>query len=125
MIAGPGEFHVLEKLKGLIEVPYLSLYLDDIMSLGAVLSGCLIFIGNDNGPKHMAVALGLPTFTIFCNIDNPLYLTYPDNFRHRIIGGYNPPGNVPIIDISNEAVNAVITEMINDMAIDKVKDTAS
>ena len=33
--------------------------------LGALLSRCALLVSNDSGPKHLAVALGIPTVTIF------------------------------------------------------------
>lgn len=33
--------------------------------LAAMLSECNVFAGNDSGPKHMAVAVGTPTVTVF------------------------------------------------------------
>jgi ADP-heptose:LPS heptosyltransferase len=34
-------------------------------ALGALLKRCAVWIGNDSGPKHLAVALGVPTVTVF------------------------------------------------------------
>lgn len=39
----------------------------DIFQLAFVLKHCSIFIGNDNGPMHMAAALGVPVVAIFKN----------------------------------------------------------
>ena len=33
--------------------------------LGALLRRCAVWVGNDSGPKHLAVALGIPTVTVF------------------------------------------------------------
>jgi ADP-heptose:LPS heptosyltransferase len=33
--------------------------------LGALLARCALLVANDSGPKHVAVALGTPTVTIF------------------------------------------------------------
>lgn len=33
--------------------------------LGALLSRCALLVSNDSGPKHLAVALGIPTVTLF------------------------------------------------------------
>lgn len=33
--------------------------------LGALLRRCALWVGNDSGPKHLAVALGVPTVTVF------------------------------------------------------------
>lgn len=36
-----------------------------LLGLASVIEGCRLFIGNDSGITHMAVALGLPTVAIF------------------------------------------------------------
>src|SRR5262249_19722280 len=32
---------------------------------GALLERCALLVGNDSGPKHVAVALGIPTVTVY------------------------------------------------------------
>lgn len=46
----------------------------DLGHLGAVLARCNLLLGNDGGPKHLAVALGVPTVTIF-GTDSAAYWT--------------------------------------------------
>ena len=36
-----------------------------LLQYGAVLKRCSLFIGNDNGPMHMAAALGVPVVALF------------------------------------------------------------
>jgi heptosyltransferase-2 len=36
-----------------------------VRELAAALSVCRAYVGNDSGPKHLAVAVGIPTFTFF------------------------------------------------------------
>jgi ADP-heptose:LPS heptosyltransferase len=36
-----------------------------LLQLASVMEGCRLFIGNDSGVSHMAVALGLPTLVLF------------------------------------------------------------
>jgi heptosyltransferase-2 len=36
-----------------------------LKAVAAWMSHCQIFLGNDSGPKHLAVALGVPTVTVF------------------------------------------------------------
>ena len=38
---------------------------DLAVSLAAVLRRCRLFVGNDNGPMHMAAALGVPVVGLF------------------------------------------------------------
>ncbi|RPH92893.1 glycosyltransferase family 9 protein [candidate division KSB1 bacterium] len=56
----------------------------DLGRLGAVLNHCALLIGNDGGPKHLAVALNVPTLTIF-GAESPVYWTPPDDPRHTAI----------------------------------------
>ena len=37
----------------------------DVRELAALASQCQLYIGNDTGPRHIAEAAGIPTFTIF------------------------------------------------------------
>ncbi len=55
-----------------------------LFELGAILKRCDLHIGNDNGTKHIAVALGKPTITIYGPHD-PVSWTYPDSSRHRFL----------------------------------------
>lgn len=41
--------------------------------LGAILQRCAAFVGNDSGPMHMAVAVGVPTVAIFGPTDPAVY----------------------------------------------------
>ena len=85
ILAGPGEEDVAEKLGQLTmsikpripRVNYLGL-------LGAIFERSEIHIGNDNGPKHIAVACSAPSFTIF-GPHSHISWTYPDYERHKFI----------------------------------------
>jgi len=52
--------------------------------LGVILRKCDLHIGNDNGTKHIAVAMGKPTITIYGPHD-PVSWTYPDSSRHKFL----------------------------------------
>jgi ADP-heptose:LPS heptosyltransferase len=67
---------------------------------GALLRRCALFVGNDSGPTHLAVAVGCPVVAIFGPTDPGLYGPY--NTRARtvrrplpcspcFIHGYFPP----------------------------------
>jgi ADP-heptose:LPS heptosyltransferase len=53
-------------------------------SLGALIAGAQLFVGNDTGPSHMAVALDTPSVTIFSTAD-PLRWAPLDAARHQIV----------------------------------------
>ena len=85
ILAGPGEDDVAEKLGRLIEsiTPYIP-KISRLGQLGAMFERAEIHIGNDNGPKHIAVACGAPTFTIY-GPHSHISWTYPDSDRHRYV----------------------------------------
>jgi len=117
VIVGPGEKSYLDNFKKLAKSPYLPLYIDNLYVLGAVLKRCRMFIGNDNGPKHIAVAMGLPTYAVFSHRSDPVGWTYPDPVRHRFSGGKNRPDCAPIAEIKYEDVIARISRMIGELGI--------
>jgi len=85
ILVGPGEEEFGKKLLAMLiaQNPLLS-GIDRLGLLGAIFEHSLLHIGNDNGPKHIAVACGTPTFTIFGS-DNPVSWTYPDTNSHYFI----------------------------------------
>lgn len=85
MIAGgPGEQDVLNDVASrLPSVPHETLCLNRLRDLSSLLAGADLFLGNDNGPRHMALALGLPTVGYFSQV-NPIFWTPPDP-RHPVL----------------------------------------
>jgi ADP-heptose:LPS heptosyltransferase len=82
ILAGPGEESIADEVAKLMTaahpiVPRIS----GLGLLGAVLEKAGLHIGNDNGPKHIAVACGIPTITIF-GPHSHISWTYPDQARH-------------------------------------------
>ncbi len=53
----------------------------DLGQLAALLARCDVLVSNDNGPKHVAVAAGTPTVTIFGPTDERT-MNPPDAVRH-------------------------------------------
>ena len=85
LVWGPGEREVVEKVKDLMkEEPIISWETKNLFQLGAILRKCDLHIGNDNGIKHIAVAMGKPTITIYGPQD-PESWTYPDSSRHKFL----------------------------------------
>jgi heptosyltransferase-2 len=60
------------------------LRISDLGQLGALLSRMTLYVGNDGGPKHVAVAVGTRTVTLF-GTEPPEYWTPPDPDRHVAI----------------------------------------
>ena len=61
--------------------------------LGALLQQASLFVGNDTGAMHLAVAVGAPTVAIFGPSDPRQYGPYGS--RHRAI--WNPPACAPCL----------------------------
>lgn len=82
ILAGPGEKEFAQMVAGgvrnAVQVPRVT----SLGALGAIFRMATLHIGNDNGPKHIAVACGVPTVTIFGS-NSHIGWTYPDYVRHR------------------------------------------
>jgi lipopolysaccharide heptosyltransferase II len=53
--------------------------------LPAVINRCNLFITNDGGPMHMAVALGVKTVSIFGPVSELVYGPYPGKWTHIVL----------------------------------------
>ena len=85
LVWGPGERGVVERVKNLMkEKPLICWETENLFQLGGILNKCDLHIGNDNGTKHIAVAMGKPTITIYGPQD-PISWTYPDFSRHKFL----------------------------------------
>lgn len=68
MIWGPGERPAVESLAATLQHKdrvFTTIETAGLRDLAALARNCAIFIGNDSGPRHVAEAVGIPTFTIF------------------------------------------------------------
>jgi ADP-heptose:LPS heptosyltransferase len=84
LAGGPGEAAQLDEVAGrLSDVPHRRVVLGTIRELAAFLAECDLFLGNDNGPRHIAAALGAPTIGFFRHV-NPTHWTLPDP-RHPVL----------------------------------------
>jgi len=85
LVWGPDEKEGVEKVKHFMKKdPIISWETKNLFELGAILERCDLHIGNDNGTKHIAVAMGKPTITIY-GPHNPISWTYPDFSRHKYL----------------------------------------
>jgi ADP-heptose:LPS heptosyltransferase len=81
VICGPGEEAVAERLMGL--APGLAvLPPGDVATLAAVVARLRALIGTDSGPRHLAAAFGVPTYSWF-GPGRPEIWT-PDDPRHGV-----------------------------------------
>ena len=65
LLWGPGERPTAERLQAHMRQPSTLAPPTDLLALGAVLARLDLLVGNDSGPKHLAVARGTPTLTLF------------------------------------------------------------
>jgi ADP-heptose:LPS heptosyltransferase len=85
LVWGPDERCVVEEVSNRMkEKPVISEETQSLFELGAILRKCDLHVGNDNGTKHIAVAIGKPTITIYGPHD-PVSWTYPDSSRHKYL----------------------------------------
>jgi len=82
-ICGPGEEDQIEAVRRLMKRPSLAgAERPPLPRVQALLERCALFVGNDTGLRHMAVAAGLPTVAIFGQ-PRAVNWTPPDDPRHR------------------------------------------
>jgi ADP-heptose:LPS heptosyltransferase len=62
---GPGEEELARACRARMQHPSHVAPATGWQELAALLRRCALLVGNDSGPKHVAVALGVPTVTIF------------------------------------------------------------
>ena len=85
LVWGPGEKEFAKKISQLTKKEVImSEPTPTLQELGAILERCDFHIGNDNGTKHIAVAVGLPTITIY-GPHSHISWTFPDEKRHKWI----------------------------------------
>lgn len=66
LFAGPGEEHFVDSVAQKMESP--AVKLKDrvtLCQLAAMIQKCDLFLGNDTGPMHISVAVGVPTIGLF------------------------------------------------------------
>ncbi len=97
---GKTEKNILADLVRLTENKIIIADLLPLTKLAAVIQRCSLFISSDTGPMHLAVALGVPTLSIFVDSDIKKY--GPKGDRHRVILG----------EVSSEQVKVAVKEML-------------
>jgi ADP-heptose:LPS heptosyltransferase len=81
---GPGEEAQVNRVAaGLAGVPHQTRLFSRLRDFTALLAGADLFLGNDNGPRHIALALGVPTLGYFSDV-HPAPWTPPDP-RHPVL----------------------------------------
>lgn len=80
---GPGEKALAERTLSLMRTPGVMACETDIREAGALLEKSALFVSNDSGLKHVAVAVGTPTVTVF-GPTNPVTWN-PESPKHRAV----------------------------------------
>jgi ADP-heptose:LPS heptosyltransferase len=74
----------------------------DFPTLRAILGRAEVFFGNDGGPKHAAVAAGIPTVTV-CDAMHATGWAPPNDPRHRVVATRVYPGAAPLAGTFTES----------------------
>jgi len=84
LLCGPGEFDTLKEVESKMKTKPLIREMKSFQQFGAYFLHSRMIFGNDNGPKHIAVALGIPTLTVMGHL-NPNNWTEPNNPIHSYV----------------------------------------
>lgn len=141
LVWGPGEREIVEKIASLMKFkPIISSETATLLELAGILEKSDLHLGNDNGTKHIATAVGVPTVTIY-GPHSPVSWTYPDFSQHKFVNRSCPCSNnerkkhsctkVTCLDsIAVEDVQQVLDSIIPNLAklknkeVEKTKYTA-
>ena len=101
LLGGPGDRAICAEVRAAMRSPCLDLSGHaPFAERGALLRRCALYVGNDSGPMHLAVAVGCPVVAIFGPTDVGLYSPYHARARtvHRalpcspcFVHGHFPP----------------------------------
>ncbi len=82
-IWGPGEEELIDSCQALCQVPTLKAPATTFREMAALIANCDLFIGNSNGPSHVAVAVDIPSLQLHGHTMGTSWC--PDSRRHRYI----------------------------------------
>ena len=71
---------VEEVARGCVRPPPV-LYADDVLVLAALLGKCALLVSNNSGPRHLAVAAGVPSLALIPRFDDVGWKIYEDEVR--------------------------------------------
>lgn len=109
---GPGEYHIiksiLQKMRNQLEINY---EISSILQVKALYEKCSLYIGNDNGQRHIAITADIPTIGIFDNPQTCYHWLPPDNTKHRII--YSSKKGIQNVSLENviKSVDNIILDI--------------
>ena len=88
LIWGPGEretVHAIAQKAGMQDRVFVNIETPGLRDLAALAANCALFIGNDSGPRHVAEAVGIRTFTIFAPEVRKTVWLPNESVRHRAV----------------------------------------
>lgn len=95
--------------------------------LPALIKNFNLFITNDGGPMHMAVALGVKTVSIFGPVSEVVYGQYPESRNHVVLkwnGECRPcykNFRMPVCDKDKECLKAISVDLVFEAAAGLLK----
>lgn len=92
LVYGPGQAEAAHQITSQMRYPALVDYeMPSFATLRAIFGRCALFFGNDGGPKHVAVAAGIPTVTV-SQANRAQIWSPPGSPRHRVACTRLTPG---------------------------------
>ena len=82
LFSGPGEEPLMEQIQSLMTYPPILAARLKLRQSAALIERCSLFLCNDSGPMHIAVALKVPTVAIFGPTD---YVRWGHNSREAVV----------------------------------------
>jgi heptosyltransferase III len=89
MVFGPGEEHFVDAVRlEMVHNALPSIPPPGLMEMAALLERCHLFVGNDGGPRHFAIAVGTPTVAVF---GRPFPESWtPPGMHEHLTASYDP-----------------------------------
>lgn len=89
LLWGPGEKEYVQKIAEAIGPGAVLIPPTSIRQMAAFIAKTRVLITNNNGQKHLATALGIPTITIYGSSSDKAW-NPPDRVNHRVVKGEIP-----------------------------------
>lgn len=111
LVYGPGQEDAARDIASRMQRKPVHKYtMPSFAMLRAIFARCELFFGNDGGPKHAAVAAGIPTVTVY-RPEQAVGWAPTGNARHRVATTYCPPGAM------SQAGTSTTAESIRDIPV--------
>jgi heptosyltransferase III len=118
---GPGEISVLDAVERAAGAAILRLQDASLGQLAAVLAGARLFVGNDSGPAHMAVALRCSSVVIFGSISPKTWGPWPPGGPGRYVHNFIDCSPCPGYQCDRQAQLQCILSITVEQVIDTIK----